>query len=90
MSLGQALYAVGAIALASMIMEALPEFNQQYPALAMPRDDGLDQGSIRTVGAEQNVSNPYGWLMSDRRRLIGKVKGLMLLQRNRHVSMVRL
>jgi hypothetical protein len=60
MSLGQALYAVGAIALASMIMEALPEFNQQYPALAMPRDDGLDQGSIRTVGAEQNVSNPYG------------------------------
>jgi len=60
MSLGQALYAVGAIALASMIMEALPEFNQQYPALAMPRDDGLDQGSIRTVGAEQNASNPYG------------------------------
>ena len=55
-SLAQGLYDVGASKLADMVIQRTPEFEQQYPDLAVPLNDGLDRGSIQTVGTGQKAS----------------------------------
>ena len=55
-SLAQGLYDAGASKLADMVIQHTPEFEQQYPDLAVPLNDGLDRGSIQTVGAVQKAS----------------------------------
>ena len=59
-SLAQGLYDAGASNFADMVTGGMPELEQRYPELFTPEYYGLDQGSVRTVGAEQNASNPYG------------------------------
>ena len=59
-TMDQALRDAGCRKFAAKVKEALPELKRQHPELFPPRDDGLDRGSIKQVGNEQEISQGQG------------------------------